>query len=60
MLAEIFMLRLEALSRSLKGLAGTDTRFEPIVLPAGVVSDAKTQTTASSEYPLMTDRLAGP
>ena len=45
MLAEIFMLRLEALSRNLNGLAPTDTRFKPIVLPAA----AESQTAASSE-----------
>ena len=45
MLAEIFMLRLEALSRNLNELARSDTRFRPIVLPAA----AKSQTAASSE-----------
>ena len=45
MLAEIFMLRLEALSRNPNGLARMDTRFKPIVLPI----NAKSQTAASSE-----------
>jgi hypothetical protein len=44
MLAEIFMLRLEALSRNLNGLARSNTRFKPIV-----PTDTKYQAATSSE-----------
>jgi hypothetical protein len=38
MMAEIFMLRLEAAARAAKEAAGTSARFVPITLPTAKVS----------------------
>jgi hypothetical protein len=59
MLAEIFMLRLEATSRSLnRGSSGSrDVRFEPYVPPVGVVSPSGAQSqAAAAPIVLISDR----
>ena len=50
MLAEIFMLRLEATSRNLKGGSSDsrDNRFEPILPLAGVESPSRAQSQAAA------------
>jgi hypothetical protein len=62
MLAEIFMLRLEAASRNLNdgSFGGWDPRFEPFVPPTGVVnrSDVRSEA-AAAPIARMSDRQAG-
>jgi hypothetical protein len=46
MLAELFMLRMEAIARSIKPLgANSDTRFVPIKLPTPVTKNSPTLAT---------------